>query len=165
MEDDGLEILRAMRMGVSYYFTISLRAFTIRMRPLSQSEFLKVTADVQAIIRSSPKDYQNRIAEEIETAKVIIIQASTSDIGKHDPQITDEVLKHFTIHELLALYKQYNAKVEELDPAIETLTDDQVRDYVESLKKKLVSLSDLSISQLKAVTTFLLTREELPKDK
>ena len=163
--DDGLDILRAMRMGVSYYFTITLRAFTIRMRPLSQSEFLKVTADVQTTMRSSPKDYQNRIAEELETAKRMLIEASTSDIGANDPKITDDVLNRFTLHEILALFKQYNSKVDELDPAVESLTDEQVKTYVDSLKKNLVSLNELSIAQLKAIITFLLIQEDLPRDR
>lgn len=161
---DRIEQIDAMRMGVDYRLEIKVRGFTMMVRPLAISETLQVAATVQDELSKLPESARNRMSEHFILAKETLKIASTSDVGKNDPRITDLMMTHMTNDELHFLFKQYVAATDKVNPAMETLTPEEVEAIVEELKKNssdadLVSaLTELSFSQLVSLARFYLTK-------
>lgn len=106
---EQIDQLSAMRMGVDYRLEVKVRGFKILVRPLAISETLQVASAVQTELRKLPPDAQNRMTEHVILAKETLKLASTSDVGKNDPHITDLIMMNMTNDEIHFLFKQYVA--------------------------------------------------------
>lgn len=160
----GLEDLAAMRMGVSYYDTIKIRKYALRIRCLSVSEKQKIMNDVRATLLRGSEEEQSKVNQELEIAKQTIMLASTSDIDKSDYKITDFVLGAMTIDEVLYLWKQYTDFEERVSPEAEQLPIEAVNKLIEDLKKKQIQLNDLSWTECRSIARSFLTREDTQTD-
>ena len=162
---ERIEQLDAMRLGVDYRMEIKVRGFRIMVRPLAISESLQVAALVQDELMKLPKNAQNRLTEHVILAKETMKVASTSDVGKNDPRITDMVMMGMTNDEIHFLFKQYVAACDKVNPALELMKPQEIQELVEDIKKKegeelVLQLIELSFSQLVSMAQYFLTKGE-----
>ena len=155
------EILTKMRMGVDWRWPIRIREFEVTVRPLSMSETIEVMSRVASEMKRQPEIYKNRVHEHALLAKEHLILATTSQPNAGDFRLSHAVLNDFSPDELIALYKEYVAVTEKCDPSIESISADELRGMVATLKKtspeELDSrLTELSFWQLKAVASFMI---------
>jgi hypothetical protein len=135
------------------------------MRPLTISEQSNCTAELQTRILKGGTAFQNAITQEVEQAKIWLEKASTSDVDKFDPTLTEKIVGLMTAGEVLALYKAYNQKIDEIDPSLEKLGSDKVTELVAVLKKNPSALRELSPWQLQEILAFCLTKLDEQTDK
>lgn len=133
--DTTNEILTKMRMGVDWRWPIRIRDFEVTVRPLSMAETIEVMSRVANELKRQPEIYKNRVHEHALLAKEHLILATTSQPGAGDFRLTHAVLNEFSPDELIALYKEYVSVTEKCDPAIESMSSDELRSMVATLKK------------------------------
>lgn len=161
---DKIDQIDAMRMGVNYRLPLKIRGFQMTVRPLAIQETLQVAATVQDELSKLPSNAQNRLSEHFILAKETLKLASTSDVGKADPRITDLILTQMTNDELHYLFKQYVAACDKVNPALEMLTPPDVQTLVDELKKNkdetelALALTELSFSDLASLAHYFLTK-------
>lgn len=157
--------LNEMRLGVDYFFTVTLRRFKLRVRPLSISENVQVVGNVSETLARVPENLRSRLTENSLIAKETLKLASTSDVGANDAQITDLVMDHMTPDELQVLFKQYVAHCDRVNPELEKMDPADLDALIDALKKSApdpevlaLRLTELSVSQLHNLALSLLTR-------
>lgn len=155
---DPIPQIDAMRMGVDYRFAVTMRGFTILLRPLSMQESIEVTSKVAERIMMVPETMRHRLTEHTFLASETLVLASTSDVGAGDPKITELICQRMTPDELQAMFREYVAGCDRCNPALEKMTDADLRKLAEDLKKsppselpsQLIALSLLQLSNLVA---------------
>lgn len=163
---DRIEQLDAMRLGVDYRLKIKVRGFEIMVRPLAIQESLQVASSVQMELAKLPKDAVNRLTEHFILAKETLKLASTSDVDKNDPKITDYVLSRMTNDEIHFLFKQYVSVCDKVNPALETMSPEEIQILVDELKKNSskeeldLQLIELSFSQLLSLVSHFLAKND-----
>lgn len=158
---DSIEQLDAMRLGVEYKLTIKVRGFALVVRPLSISETLEVAHEVGSVLASLPQTAQTKITEQVLIAKHTLIKASTTDVGVNDPKITHMILDRMTADEVTLLFKQFVSACDKVNPALETLPDEELKSLVDGLKKNGASEAiELSFLQLANIVRYLLTKND-----
>lgn len=155
----GLEILDSMRMGVAQRHPIRIRSFTILVRPLSILETQDVAQEVAEALEALPEKARNRISEHVQFAKKALVLATTSDVGAKDPKITEYVLDRFTPDEIDYLWKQYVGVTDKVNPALESLPQEEVLQLIDRVKKSPSDLIELSFLQLHSLARFFLTND------
>lgn len=134
------DILAALRMGVDYTFTIKVRSLELAVRPLAVSEVVRLTADAREQLSKLPPEGQTEMIWNVLLAKGYLRYATKPDVGsKVEPRLTDYVLDRMTNDELSALFRAYLDGVELLNPAVETIGEQQLAELVEAAKKNSVS--------------------------
>lgn len=152
----GLEGIDAMRAGVLYKRTIKVRDFAVLLRPIAISEQADITNETASRVMSLPAHAQNRVSEEVIFSKLCLMKASTSDYGKEDPKLTETLLDRLTTGELMKVYKDWLAFVDDVDPSLDKMTADQLDALAAELKKNPSQLTELSGSELKQICQHLL---------
>lgn len=161
---EKIDQIDAMRMGVNYRLPLKIRGFQMTVRPLAIQETLQVAATVQDELSKLPSNAQNRLSEHFILAKETLKLASTSDVGRNDPRITDLILTQMTNDELHYLFKQYVAACDRVNPALEMLTPSDIQTLVDDLKKNKdktdleLALIELSFSDLVSLAHYFLTK-------
>lgn len=166
--DDQIDQLSAMRAGVAYRELIRCRNLTLEVRPLSMLETLQVANEVQGEL-ARVGNVGNRLLEHEHLARLTLIKATTSDIGKDDPKLTDLIVQKMTPEEISYLHKQYVAVVDKKNPALELLPVEDLKDLVEALKKSPptelgLHLTELSFLELASLCHALILQGS-PQDK
>lgn len=164
---DRLPQIEAMRWGVDYNFEVKIRDFSIMLRPLSIKETIDVTNRVIQRANSEPLNAQNPLFEQTLMAHETLVLASTSDYGANDPKISAYVLERLTADELNAIFKQYVAGCDKVNPSLERMSVEEIESLVDAVKKNrdwaqnpLLPLIGLSLSQLANITLHLLTKND-----
>lgn len=160
---DRIEQIDAMRLGVDYRLPIHVRGFKMYVRPLTVMESVQIASDVHAELSKLPEQSRNRLTEHWFLARETLKLASTSDVGKNDPKITDLILSKMTNDEIHFLFKQYVAACDKVNPALELLKTEDVQALVDSIKKNspedwAYQLTELSFLQLTSLAHFFLTK-------
>ena len=162
----SIDQISAMRMGVDYSFTIELRKFSLRVRPLAISETVKVVSAVSEALSAVPQNMRTILAENLLIAKETIKLASTSDVGSSDVRITDYVMDRMTPEELQTLFKEYVANCDRVNPSLDLMTPAKLEELISTVKKNArtpedvaLQLTALSLSQLRSLATFFLTKD------
>lgn len=162
---DQIDQLVALRMGVEYRQVISVRGLKLKVRPISITETVDISQEVNEQIQELPERSRNRMIEHTLVAKKTICLATTSAPGVRDPHITERVLDEFTPAELDLLFKEYVAVTDRVNPSLEMLKADEIDRMVAELKKSPSEAIELSFLDLVSVVRFLLTREDSPPAK
>lgn len=147
---DRIPELDLMRHGVDFRFRVSLRNWTVTLRPLTLAENLQVAHSVSAEVAKMPVSARTPVTEQTYLAKETLKLASTSDVGKYDPQLTDPIMDKMTADEIIFLSKQYREGLDRVDPNLEEMTKDEVMALVDECKKK----GDLSASAMTELSFF-----------
>ncbi len=166
MSGDSIEQIDQMRAGIDYRFPVMVRDFQLMVRPLSIVETVRVAQKVAEAMKGIPDSARNRLTEHTYLAKETLVIASTSDVGVNDQRITDLILDRMTPDELSYLFKQYVQVCDRANPALESMSIQDLKDMVEGLKKKaeeepeelVLLLTELSHFQLLNVATSLLIK-------
>ncbi len=158
------DILRALRFGVEYTFTIKVRQLEVVVRPLSLTERVRITNDVLADMSKLPVEQRTGLAESSLLAIRTIELATTPEPhSKVAPTLPAQLLERFTNDEVAALYKAYQDGLELLDPSMETLTTERLMELVAVAKKNPSVLRELPRPHLESIAVFLLTTATLPE--
>lgn len=161
---DKIEQIEQMRMGIDFKFPVSVRSFSINLRPLSLSEQAQVTADVMAQLKLLPEEQRTRIKEHQLHVNHTIVLASTTDFGTNDPKISHYILERCTDRELQAIWQEYCAICDRVDPALEKMDKDKINVLVDELKKNPHYVSECSFLELVNICRHLII-EDSPTDK
>lgn len=164
MESPAKPSMEKMRFGVEYRESVRVCGRSVKLRPLTIAETNSATSDVNRRFRQMEE--WERHDQQLATmlSKATLIQASTTSPDLYDPQLTDKVLDQLTADELGKAYKDYTAIVARVNPMLEELTTEVVRDLVEDVKKNPARLIELSFMELTSTARYLL-RDGSPTDR
>lgn len=156
------DVLNAMRAGVTFRFPVRIREFTMQLRPLSMHETLEVHQFVAQEMAAMPPAARTKVMEHSLMAKQTIIMATTSQPGAEDPRMTHLEMKHWLPDEIHAVYKEYLAIVDKVNPSPETMDPKEVAALVDEVKKSPREdleylLTAYSFLQLKAIICSLMS--------
>lgn len=153
----------AMRMGVDYSFMVALRQFKVSLRPLTGLEVTNAWGAVADHLQTVPQHRRTKMLEDYWLSREILKTASSPFGPKTVPSITDPLLDAMTQDEVIALFKEWNATCDRVNPQLEIMPIEQLKDLVEEVKKNPPSdtayqLTQLSFGQLVSLATYLLTK-------
>jgi hypothetical protein len=141
--------IELMRFGTDYKFKIKLREFQITFRPLSTLETVQIEGKVQDHLLEQFKENQRtQLLYSLLFAQKTLQEASTSEPGKTDYQITDFVLSKCTPDEVMYLFNEYNKCVDKVNPSLEKMSAKDLEELVEQAKKKALVMTELSFWQM-----------------
>lgn len=155
--NDTLPELEAMRDGVEYKFPVTIRKFTVHLRPLTNMEIIHVAREV--VEETRRMENASQVEESILTSHKQLEKASTSDPETYDPKLTGVFLAKLTPGELDFLWKQYLAGCDRCNPSMEALNKDVVMQLVEQVKKSpnvQFALTDRSFLELVNISLHLI---------
>lgn len=159
------EILAAMRMGVDYTFDIRLRGFSVPVRPISVAETLQVASEVSRDMATIPSQSRTNVHEAYLIALYTLQRASRPFDSRVESALTKGTIDRFTSAELLGLFEQYRDGCNRLDPALEEISHERLRELVEAAKKNTSTLTGLSRKHLETLALYLLTSADSPEGK
>jgi hypothetical protein len=159
---EGLQAIDAMRMGVDYFFTVKVRDFKARLRPLTNGEIVQIYGDVAEQMLKVPPSRRTKMVEDQMMARNFLVHAS-SPFDNYAPTITDPILNAMTPDEMMAVYREWQAHCDRVNPALELMDNDQIKALVEMVKKNppqdlVFQLTQLSFGQLVNLAHCLLTK-------
>lgn len=162
---EGFAQLEAMRLGTCYRQTVTVRGYSVEMRPLTVAEHMGIAASIKRELSSVPQFMQTSLQQNLLLAQRCLEKASTPSPREGSiPVLTNFLLEKMTNDELMAVYKQWLAICERVDPNFEDIPDeeiialaDKLRDEI-SVKKNPSAVIALSFSQLANLVHFLLTK-------
>lgn len=167
--DRDLQLLDQMRAGIDYKIPIRIRKFSFMARPLTIIETNQVAVTVRDAMEKMNDAERNRLSEHTLVAKETLKLASKPDPDSKEIGLTDGLLDRMTNDEVHAMFKQYVAVCDKVNPSLELLSPAEVKQMVDELKKKdqadlVLALIDLSFSDLVSVCQSLI-KGDLPTDK
>lgn len=153
------EILARLRTGVKDSYEIKMRGAVIPVRVLSISEanMIRSRARKTAVLNQGDETDVN-----LQIQKETLSLASCVPTGSA-PILSEKVLAMLTTDEICFLFEEYIGVMERVNPSVEQILPEEFRALVDALKKKAVSVRDLSIHQRNAICTAfveLITRQE-----
>lgn len=158
-EKDLIPQLEAMRSGVNYRQEITLRGFKMMVRPLTVTETLRVTANVNEMLGKLPENARNRVQENILLAKETLKISSTSDIDAGDGTITDYIMDRMTAEEIQFMFRQYVSVMDKVNPVLDKLPPEEVQLLAEQIKKNPSELTERSFLEVVNVCLHLIQSE------
>lgn len=163
---DTSEVLAAMRMGVEYTFQIAVRGFSVSVRPISVSETLEVAGEVTRALSLDKRSPEAMNTHQAYLIALFTLQKACKPIGsKVEGPLQKSTVDQFTVAELLALFEQYRDGAERVNPSIEEIPIERVKELVEHTKKNPEVLTQLSRRPLETLARYLLTNHDTPTDK
>ncbi len=167
--DGKFDNLDKMRQGVDTRFPLKMRGFQCLFRPLSIYETNVVAAEVVQEMSQKPKSQQNAIMENSLLSIKILEKASSSDIDKTDYAITSMELQRLSPKEIEFLYAEYVSVTEKVNPRLDKLSREQIKELIEDAKKKEGGLESalmtLSFWEVWNIALSCLTPDEQPTGK
>jgi hypothetical protein len=161
------DLLAKMRAGIRQHHIIRLRDLEIPVRVVSIDEMNAIRRDAvrQAMTISGGDEVDKNVAVQKTTLKI------ASTVPGQAPLLSDKLLEKMTVDEVNYLYEEYVKVLDDVNPAVERMSDEKVRELVDAIKKKdLVSARDLSLVQLRTVFSLFqdmiqrLDAQRSPKD-
>lgn len=149
------DILTAMRLGTRARFLVKIRSYEISLRPLTVAETLQLASEVAQEVSQKPEHLRNALTEHVVFSLKTLALASTSDVDRNDPKITEFVLQRLTPDELAHLFKEYCAGVDRVNPSLEELSIDRLRELVAMAKKNHSAPIGWSFLELVSVCRYL----------
>lgn len=163
---DTNAVLAAMRLGVDYVFEIKCRDFVVPVRPLSVSETLQVASEVARDFSTLKNELKTNVHEAYLIALFTLQRASRIPFdSKIEGPLSKGTIDRFTVAELLALFEQYRDGCERVNPAIEELPAERLKELAEFVKKNGSIPTSLSRTHLERLALFFMTNADSPTDK
>lgn len=162
------ELLAAMRRGTEQSLFIKFNKIRIPVRLLTALEEAEVInkSRIRAIEKLAGNGDSNSINRMKSTFTMMSILIRATSI-KGDVGFTESELTEMTSDELTFLYDQYVSVCKVVDKEFESMSHDEIKDLIMSVKKKTTLASDYYSWQHAAVGKFFLTEivPILPEDK
>jgi hypothetical protein len=156
----SIEILDKMRAGVAYRHPVTVRSFSVLVRPLTMMETNQVAETVNTILSGMTDAAKTRLQESTLLARETLKLATKDDVdSKQEPVLNDYVLDRMSPDEVHSLYKQWGDICQKVSPVLETLPKEEIAALVKELKKNPSQATELSFSQLVAVVQHLSTND------
>lgn len=170
MDNNLLPELEAMRHGVTYFFEVKLRQFSVKLRPVSNSEMMECYSSVTQYINNIPAAKRTKMDEDNALAREILKKACCEMDSDKPGKFTDPVLNAMNNDEILYFYGEWRAVCDRVNPQLEQLPIEVIRSTVNELKKNPPTdldsqLIELSFGQLVNLARYLLTSADLQTDK
>jgi hypothetical protein len=160
---DRIEQIEQMRAGVDYHWPVTIRDYTIQVRPLTISESITVSATVADLLQKVPPPQRNRITEHTLYAKETLKLATKPDPQSTQIVLTDYVLDNMTNDEIQYAFKQYVAACERVNPNLDFMHPDELDKLIETVKKSSEpvehQVTELSIWELRSMALRFLTSD------
>lgn len=156
MTRDIIPQVEQLRDGVDYRFKVTIRKFSIMLRPLSIYEVNKVAANVSERMEEMNQYQRNQLTEHTLVAQETLKLASTSDVDVDDPTITDLIISKMTAEEVSALFKEYVAITDKCNPVLELLPNDVLKSMIEDIKKNPSLVTERSFLELASICRSLI---------
>lgn len=143
------DLLARMRSGIKEVYEISCRDLVVPVRVLTLDELaeIKRTAIRQAALVQGDDTDRN-----VYTQKTVLKLASKIDPGGV-PFLSDKLLAMMTMDEVQHLYGEYCKIADDMNPALEKLSQEQFRALIEAVKKNAIVSKECSLRQLRAIFT------------
>jgi hypothetical protein len=151
------EILTKMRMGTASKFPVTLKDFTVYLRPLTVIETVNLASEVEAEIKKYPVEKRNAINEHVIFSVKMLEKASTSAPDKNDYQLTTRELSSFTPDELQYFFKEYTAGNDRINPNLDKISIEKLTELVNLAKKNPSALIELSFWEVVNLSWYLIT--------
>lgn len=167
------KVIEGMRKGSSATHEIQISdTFSLNFRLLTSMEEAAVKCFVDKILNEYPYAIDKGSREEvslIENMKVKLVVASTppmtvgSSLVQYNSkaQLTYNDASNLTLYELSYLIKEYQSLETRFNPSIELLSEADLAQLIDAIKKQSIALKDLSYSVLLGISTQLIQREQL----
>ena len=139
-----MDILEQMRAGVAYRFTVRLRKFEMKLRPLTVQELIQVSTETMNELQNKPELGRVAVSESTLFAIKTLELASTSAPGKTDYALPAYTLQQLSADELMFLYKEWLANNDRVNPSLEKLSREKLDELVQLAKKNPFALIELS---------------------
>jgi hypothetical protein len=164
---NNIDPIAAMRMGVSYSHSISVRNFSCKMRPLSIQETIDVTNAVIDEMATMEEVKKTRLEEHTLIAIHTLVRASmpNPDSGFESAKLQAITLRKMTNDEVHALYNEYVAVTDKVNPSLDEMTTEEIKELVEAVKKNHSAVTGYSFWQLAKAVKYFVTKEESQVDK
>jgi hypothetical protein len=141
------DLLKKLRAGTKELHEIKMREMVIPVRVLSVDEMNAIRRDS---IKQTALGMGDETDKNLTTQKTTLKMASTvSGV----PLLGDKLLSMLSTDEINFIYNEYVKVMDDVNPNIEMMLPDQFKALVDALKKNLISTKDLSLHQLKAIST------------
>lgn len=140
-------LLAKLRAGTKEVYEIKLRQLIVPVRVISLDE-------ISAIRREAKAEQAKMLGDE--TDFNVSMQKFTLKLAsniKDAPLLSDKLLSKLTIDEVNHLYNEYIRVMDAVNPTLEAISPEHFRSMVEALKKSQVTLNELSLRELKALSS------------
>ncbi len=157
------DMLAKMRAGVKEVYEIRVRDLIVPVRVLSVDE-------MNAVRHESLK--KAMLGDDVDRAlsvqKSTLLLASTIGGKNALPTMSEKFLGLLSTDEINHLYNEYIKVLEDVNPSIQSLSNDEFRALVEAIKKKEFGSKDCSLHQLRAIFTAfqdLILKQEIQRSQ
>lgn len=140
------DLLAKMRAGTKQHHEVRMRDLVIPVRILSIDEVNMIRRESVAEAQKTPNG--DDIDKNVAIQKKTLMKASSIN-GK--PFLGDKILSLMSVDEINYLYEEYIKAMDDVNPVVDRMTDEQLRFLIDAIKKNSVSARDLSLLQLRAV--------------
>lgn len=148
------DLLAKLRSGNKQNLEIGFGELKVPCRLLNAAEEATIMVQAaQAAARENPTGVQKEVFEAQITMKQILLKATT--IGGV-PGLNKAFLDELSHTELNALFDQYNTLNHTINPNIQQLSQDEINEIVDQVKKNLKTSSDYYTWQLGAIGKYFL---------
>lgn len=151
----SVHLLQAMRRGVDFNMKVKIRELTIELRPLSIFEQQEIEGLVLKRVSNIPESRRTVLLLDYWHKMMTILYASQTKILNSEPTISISDLKVMTKGEIDFIYDQYLIHVDKVNPHPDLLTDKDLEEWVEAIKKNPVLLSSLTYHQQRQILIHL----------
>lgn len=143
------DLLKKMRMGKQYSSELRIGDQKIPVRVLSADEVNGLRKQARTVALRHNGD---------NTDELLILQKLTiltaTQIGHSGVSVvSEEALNKMSLDELTYIYSAIMAFWEDCNPCVEKISPEKFRELVEALKKNIISWSDCSMPERKAIFT------------
>lgn len=127
--------LESMRNGVHSNMEVDFDGLLLNMRLLSQREIHQINLDVRREINSIPQELRYSGFESFIYTKKILSRATTSCPEDKIPALSEDSIDSMTPDQQMILMQIWSDFNKECCPVIDNMTDDQVNNLYDELKK------------------------------
>lgn len=141
------DILAKLRAGVREVHEIEIRGTVIPVRVLSADEMNRIR---QEAVKDTTIARGDETDKNLHIQKTTLVMATTVPVGSA-PMLSAKILGMLTVDEIAYLFDQYIGVMQRVNPSVETIDAQEFRALVDALKKKSISVKDLSLRQLRGI--------------
>jgi hypothetical protein len=141
------DIVAKLRQGVRETYEIELRGTIIPVRVLSIDEMNRIR---QQAIKDTAIKGGDETDRNLNVQQSTLMLASTVPMGSA-PMLSNKVLGLLSVDEVTYLFEQYIGVLGRVNPSIDMISAEEFRSIVDVLKKKSISVRDLSLRQLRGI--------------
>lgn len=143
--------LECMRNGVHSNMEVDFDGLLLNMRLLSQREISKINIDVRKEINSTPEELRYPGFETWIYTKKILSKSTTTCPEELMPMLSEDTIDMMTPDQQMALMQIWSDFNKDCCPVVDNMTDDQVNNLYEELKKNPRQANNFTPWQLRKV--------------